>query len=152
MRTNFMKLVTRQESNAKIPSTHSYDATNKKNNFYYYWGLTVLCLFALSSCGYSGQSGLNSVNFSIGVNVTPIRELKPRQDKGTVYIQGKVNSSVPLVKQQVYQINDSTGKIWVLTNQTDWKEGQSVVVKAKVNYQSIPLGGKEFGEIYLEEE
>jgi uncharacterized protein YdeI (BOF family) len=124
--------------------------TNK--NIFSYWGLTFVCLFALSSCGYSGQSGLNGVNFSIGANVTPIRELKARQDKATVYIQGKVNSSVPLVKQQVYQINDSTGKIWVLTKQTGWKEGQQVVVKGKVNYKSIPLGGKEFGEIYLEEE
>jgi len=123
-----------------------------KNYFSYYWGLTFLCLFALSSCGYSGQSGLNGVNFTIGVNVTPIRELKPQSDKATVYIQGKVNSSVPLVKQHVYQINDSTGKIWVLTKQTGWKEGQEVVVKGKINYQSIPLAGKEFGEIYLEEE
>ncbi|MBW4445779.1 MAG: hypothetical protein KME38_02580 [Spirirestis rafaelensis WJT71-NPBG6] len=123
-----------------------------KNNFYQYWGLTFLCLFALSSCGYSGQSGLNGVNFTIGVNVTPIRELKPQSDKATVYIQGKVNSSVPLIKQQVYQISDSSGKIWVLTKQTGWKEGQEVVVKGKINYQSIPLAGKEFGEIYLEEE
>jgi uncharacterized protein YdeI (BOF family) len=123
-----------------------------KNYFYCYWGLTFVCLFALSSCGYSGQSGLNGVNFTIGVNVTPIRELKPQSDKATVYIQGKVNSSVPLVKQHVYQINDSTGKIWVLTKQTGWKEGQEVVVKGKINYQSIPLAGKEFGEIYLEEE
>jgi len=124
----------------------------KKISFYYYWGLTFVCLFALSSCDYSEQSGLNGVNFSIGVNVTPIRELKPQEEKATVYIQGKVNSSVPLVNQQVYQINDSTGKIWVLTKQTGWKEGQQVVVKGKVNYQSIPLGGKELGEIYLEEE
>ncbi|MBW4568964.1 MAG: hypothetical protein KME31_13355 [Tolypothrix carrinoi HA7290-LM1] len=136
----------------KFPQQTVVMQQTKKNNFYYYWGLTFVCLFALSSCGYSGQSGLNGVNFSIGVNVTPIRELKPRQDKATVYIQGKVNSSVPLVKQQVYQINDSTGKIWVLTNQTGWKEGQQVVVKGKVSYQSIPLAGKELGEIYLEEE
>lgn len=124
----------------------------KKNNFYYYWGLTFVYLFGLSSCGYSGQSGLNGVNFTIGVNVTPIRELKPQSGKATVYIQGKVNSSVPLVKQQVYQISDSSGKIWVLTKQTGWKEGQQVVVKGKINYQSIPLANQEFGEIYLEEE
>jgi uncharacterized protein YdeI (BOF family) len=136
----------------KFPQHIAVMQQTKKNNFYYCWGLTFVCLFGLSSCGYSEQSGLNGVNFSIGVNVTPIRELKSQEEKPTVYIQGKVNSSVPLVKQQVYQINDSTGKIWVLTNQTGWKEGQQVVVKGKVNYQSIPLGGKEFGEIYLEEE
>lgn len=136
----------------KFPQHMAVIQQTKKINFYYCWGLTFLCLFALSSCGYSGQSGLNGVNFSIGVNVTPIRELKPESDKATVYIQGKVNSSVPLVKQHVYEINDSTGKIWVLTKQTGWKEGEEVVVKGKINYQSIPLAGKEFGEIYLEEE
>ncbi len=123
----------------------------KKFNVPYLWGLTFFLLAALSSCGYLGQSGLNGINF-MGVNVTPIRELKPQQDKATVYIQGKVDSSVPLVKRQAYQINDSTGKIWVITNQTGWKVGQQVVVKGKVSYQSIPLAGQEFGEIYLEEE
>lgn len=43
-------------------------------------------------------------------------------------------------------------KIWVITNQKSLPEGSEVVFKGKVRYQSIPLAGKELGEIYLEEE
>ncbi|MEO0844722.1 MAG: hypothetical protein AAF063_38555, partial [Cyanobacteria bacterium J06643_5] len=51
----------------------------------------------------------------------------------------------------MYEINDSTGKIWVLTNQKGWKVGERVVVKAIPQYQSIPMAGTDLGEIYLQE-
>ena len=136
-------------------------------------GLTFFLLAGLLSCGSLG-SGINASSFRIGVNVTPIRELKPRQDlnsgkakagvktnvdrkqmsldNATVYIQGKVEKQVPLLQRRVYQINDSTGKIWVITNQTGLREGDQVVIKGQLRYQNIPLGGKEYGEVYLEEQ
>ncbi|GAB1543402.1 hypothetical protein NUACC21_60760 [Scytonema sp. NUACC21] len=90
---------------------------------------------------------------AIGTNITPIREIKPpREDDVTVYIQGQVEKKVPLLKQQAYQIKDSTGKMWVITNQTGLKEGDTVAIKGKIRYKSIPLAGKEYGEVYLEEE
>jgi stress response protein SCP2 len=90
---------------------------------------------------------------AIGANITQIQDLKPQQDNGTtVYIQGKVEKRVPLLNQYAYQIDDSTGKIWVVTNQTGLGEGDQVVIKGKVRRQSIPLGGKEYGEVYIEEE
>jgi hypothetical protein len=115
-----------------------------------YLGLSLFLVAGLCSCG---KSGFDANNLTIGANVTPIREIKPPQDKQiTVYIQGRVTKQAPLVKQQVYQIDDTTGKIWVVTRQKNLQEGQQVVFKGKVRYQSIPLAGKEFGEVYLEEE
>ncbi|MBR8836010.1 MAG: hypothetical protein DSM106950_18800 [Stigonema ocellatum SAG 48.90 = DSM 106950] len=111
-------------------------------------GLTFFLLAGLLSCDNLGRYGVNA----IGVNVTPIRELKPQQDDtATVYIQGKVERQVPLLKRHLYQINDFTGKIWVITNQTGLKQGEKVMIKGKIHYQSIPLAGKDFGEVYLEE-
>jgi len=111
-------------------------------------GLTFFVLVGLLSCGNLGQFGMNA----IGANITQIQDLKPQQNDGTtVYIQGQVEKRVALVKQYAYQINDSTGKIWVVTNQTGLREGEQVVIKGKVRYQSIPLGGKEYGEVYIEE-
>lgn len=112
-------------------------------------GLTFLLLIGLLSCGNLSRFGMNA----IGVNITPIRELKPPQDdnNATVYIQGKVERQVSLIQRQAYQINDSTGKIWVITNQ-NLQEGDDVVIKGQIRYQSIPLAGKEYGEVYLEEE
>ncbi|QFS44613.1 hypothetical protein GXM_02088 [Nostoc sphaeroides CCNUC1] len=119
----------------------------------YRLGLIFLLVVGLCSCGSLTSSGLNGTNFTIGTNVTPIRQIKPKQDnKATVYIQGKVEKKAPLIKQWAYQISDSTGKIWVVTNQKNLEEGAQVVIKGKVRYRSIPLAGKELGEVYLEEE
>ncbi|MCW5314283.1 hypothetical protein GTQ43_10845 [Nostoc sp. KVJ3] len=119
----------------------------------YRLGLIFLLVVGLCSCGSLTSSGLNGTNFKIGSNVTPIREIKPeQQNQATVYIQGQVEKQAPLMKEWAYQINDSTGKIWVVTNQKNLVQGSEVVIKGKIRYRSIPLGGKELGEVYLEEE
>ncbi|WP_416212088.1 hypothetical protein [Nostoc sp. ChiVER01] len=119
----------------------------------YRLGLVFLLVVGLCSCGSLTSSGLNGTNLTIGTNVTPIREIKPEQDnKATVYIQGKVEKKAPLMKQWAYQISDSTGQIWVVTNQKNLNEGAQVVIKGKIRYRSIPLAGKELGEVYLEEQ
>jgi len=121
--------------------------------FPYRLGLVLFLVVGLCSCGNATQSGFNVGNFRVGSNVTAIRDIKPQQNQqATVYIQGKVERQVPLVKKWVYQIDDSTGKIWVVTNQTKLAKGDQVVIKGKVRYQSIPLAGKEFGEVYVEED
>ena len=66
-------------------------------------------------------------------------------------MQGKVEKIAPLIQKKAYQINDSTGKIWVITNQGNFQVGEEVVLKGNVQYKSVPLAGKEYGEIYLEE-
>lgn len=112
-------------------------------------GLTLLLLVGLLSCGSLGYLGINA----IGANITQIQDLKAQQQGGkTLYVQGKVEKRVPLLNRYAYQINDSTGKIWVVTNQTGLRQGAQVVIKGKVRYQSIPLGDKEYGEFYIDEE
>jgi len=112
-------------------------------------GLTPLLISGILSCNNVSEYGMNA----IGVNVTSISELKPQKSdkKAPVYVQGKVERKVPLLEKQMYQINDSTGKIWVLTNQKGWKVGEKVVVKAIPQFQSIPMSGTELGEVYLKE-
>ena len=115
-------------------------------------GIALLLVAGLYSCSSSTTPSLKVGNFSIGNNVTLIQEIKPETDQDTiVYIQGQVEKQVTLVKQWAYQISDSTGKIWVITNQPNLKEGEQVVIKGKVRYKSIPLADQEFGEVYIEE-
>ncbi|MGD1912479.1 MAG: hypothetical protein ACFB2X_16995 [Rivularia sp. (in: cyanobacteria)] len=112
-------------------------------------GLAPFLVSGLLSCSNLSQYGMNA----IGVNVTSINELKPQKSNNNtpVYVQGKVERKVPLLEQQMYQLDDSTGKVWVLTNQKGWKVGDKVVVKALPQYESIPVAGAEMGELYLEE-
>ncbi|QIR35505.1 hypothetical protein HCG51_01220 [Tolypothrix sp. PCC 7910] len=121
--------------------------------FPYRLGLLFFLVVGLFGCGNVTQSGFSVGNLRIGSNVTPIREIKPEQNnQATVYIQGKVERQVPLAKRWAYQIDDSTGKIWVVTDQTKLAKGDQVVIKGKVRYKSIPLAGQELGEVYLEED
>lgn len=113
---------------------------------------TYFLMMGLVSCNSLGNPGLNASTFRIGVNVTPIGKLKLQPKVADpVYIQGKIARKVPLLEQQAYQIDDSTGKIWVVTSQTRWKEGDRVVVKGQLRYQNIPIANRELGELYLEE-
>ncbi|CEJ47133.1 hypothetical protein [Umezakia ovalisporum] len=119
---------------------------------YYRLGVALLLVAGLSSCGSFTKSTLNTGNLGIGSNVTFIRDIKAETDQQSiVYIQGKVEKQVPLIKQWAYQIGDSTGKIWVITHQPNLKEGDPVVIRGKVRYKSIPLADQEFGETYIEE-
>ncbi|MEH1786600.1 hypothetical protein [Nostoc sp.] len=121
--------------------------------FPYRLGLTCFLVAGLCSCGNLTSPSLSKTGLKFGTNVTPIGEIKPKQDnQAIVYIQGQVEKQAPLIKQWAYKINDSTGKIWVVTNQKNLGEGSQVVIKGKVRYRSIPLAGKELGEVYLEEE
>lgn len=113
-------------------------------------GLTLFLLAGLLGCSHLSLYGLNT----IGVNITPIRrlQLQPPQDHNTtVYIKGKVEKQVSLLQQQAYQISDSTGKIWVLTRQSGgFQKGDQVVIQGQIRYKSIPIGGKDYGEVYLD--
>jgi hypothetical protein len=115
-------------------------------------GITLLLLVGLCSCAPLNVSGLKGNTISFGSNVTAIQKIKATPDKqGTVYIQGKVERKVPLLKHRAYLINDSTDQIWIVTNQSNFQEGESVVIKGKLLYESIPIAEQEFGEVYLEE-
>ncbi len=147
-----MKITTNQALMPKFPNMVPRMQQVKQffpNSWILHLGLAPFLLSGLLSCSNLSEYGMNA----IGVNVTPISQLKPQKNNNNapVYVQGKVERKVPLLEQQIYQIEDSTGKIWVVTNQKGWKVGDKVVVKALRRYESIPMVGAEMGELYLEE-
>ncbi len=108
---------------------------------------TFLILLGLSGCGK-----LQISNLRLLPNLTSISEIKAKQEPATVSLQGKVINVVPLIQQQVYQLQDSTGTIWVLTDRSNLRVKDQVSVEGKTRYQSISIGGKDVGEVYVEEE
>lgn len=98
-----------------------------------------------------GMSGFNIVNF--GANLTQIRNISqnPTVDK-IVYLQGQVTNRAPLLGYSAYQLKDATGTIWVLTNQAIPNIGDEVSIKGRLQFQSIPVGGQELGELYVQQE
>lgn len=112
-------------------------------------GIGLILALGLCSCA---PVNISENKISFGSNVTAIKKIKATPNKqGTVYVQGKVERKVPLLNSRVYLINDTTDQIWVVTNQSNFQEGESVVIKGKLLYKSIPIASQEFGEVYLEE-
>jgi hypothetical protein len=70
----------------------------------------------------------------------------------TVHLKGKVGDRAPLIGGLLYQLQDDTGKIWVLTKRTAQPSGQQIAIEGQVRYQSIPIAGQELGEAYIEEQ
>ncbi|HAG85332.1 MAG TPA: hypothetical protein DCL61_30355 [Cyanobacteria bacterium UBA12227] len=117
-----------------------------------------MCLLVLGgglvSCSNVAQIGNSAINIGDHVgNVTKIGDLKPNPNAATqVYLQGKVINQAPFLKAGAYQLQDATGKIWIVTNQTLPNVGDTLVIQGKLQFKSIPLGGQELGEVYVEEQ
>lgn len=96
-------------------------------------------------------TGLTSCS---GVTAVQNVQTNPQRNwlTSTVYLKGQVIDRVPLIKAQVYQLQDSTGKIWVLTDKATPKVGDRVYIKGQVRYDKISIDGQDFGEAYIEEQ
>lgn len=71
--------------------------------------------------------------------------------QGTAYLGGRVERSLPLLDQYLYQITDASGSIWVLTPNTPPALGTQVTLRATVHYESILVQGQDVGDYYAEE-
>jgi uncharacterized protein YdeI (BOF family) len=99
-----------------------------------------------------GACGLLLLAIWLLRGTSSVRQVQARgQMDSTVYLQGTVGDRVPLIDAQVYELQDKTGSIWVLTNDTTIQSGETVRIQATVRYQSIVVEGQELGEIYVEE-
>ncbi len=139
-------------------------ALRKQRGFYEFFGIAIggkifiLAIYSflgvgLVSCGGLSPYTMNRIDLITGVDVVNIRNLTHEQNtEATVYVRGKVIRQVPLVDWRVYQLQDTTGSIWVLSKKTNLRPQEQVLIKGKVRHKSIPIAGKDFGEVYVEEE
>ena len=74
-----------------------------------------------------------------------------RHGQGTVYLQGQVERHLSLVGQSLYQLQDGSGEIWVLSPQAPPSLGTQVTIRARLHYESILMADQEVGEHYAEE-
>ncbi|MGF1590503.1 MAG: hypothetical protein ACFCU7_14930 [Pleurocapsa sp.] len=78
-----------------------------------------------------------------------IEGISPQKIGKTVYLKGKVVHLAPFVDNAAYQIEDATGKIWVITTQKPPEFGQLINIKGKIEYQSLLFADQELGEFYV---
>lgn len=107
---------------------------------------------ASSESGGTGGTGGNS-GIIIFPKTTTIQEVQKTVDQDSVVtMKGVVGDRVPILDGTVYELQDSTGKIWVVTKKQVPNSGEEVVVTGNLRFKSIPLNGQEQGSVYIEQE
>lgn len=87
-----------------------------------------------------------------GIGITPIENIQQNWQKySTVYLKGTVGTQAPFLGSGAYQLQDRTGSIWVVTDETLPTPGETLILKGQVKHQSIPIAGQDLGEVYVEE-
>lgn len=88
--------------------------------------------------------------------VTTVRNVQANPHRNwftqTVYLQGTVGDRAPLLDGQLYQLKDSTGSIWVLSQTQGLDTGEQIRIRGRVRYQEIEVAGQDLGEVYIEEQ
>lgn len=115
---------------------------------------TRLCRYSFLIFGVGlGLIGCGPLNhLGIALSNPPsntIGELQPSSSDITVNLQGKVIKVAPFLGNGAYQLQDSTGSIWVLTEKGLPQPGAEIAIQGQVKYQPIPIGRQEMGEMYI---
>jgi hypothetical protein len=87
-------------------------------------------------------------------SVTNINQLLQTRPQNTIVtLRGKVQAIAPLAGTSAYQLEDASGKIWVLTSNPNLpKVGDIVLIKGQTRYESIIVAGQDRGELYIQEQ
>lgn len=96
----------------------------------------------LVGCGYWFPS----------TNLTAVSEVQQMSSQtDVIYLKGQVRQVVNLLEEGAYQLQDSTGKIWVITSAPLPQPGDEILIKGQPRYERIPIGQFELGEVYVTE-
>lgn len=123
------------------------------------YGCIGLGLVALMSCGASLE-GTNAIALRDRVSqvpglawldpVTPVATVD--QNRGdAVYLEGQIDQVLSLGGQDLYQLTDDSGSVWVLTPNPPPSAGAPIRIRATIRYESILVQGQDVGEYYAEE-
>lgn len=89
---------------------------------------------------------------TLDLSTAKIGDLQKQKTNFTVHLQGKIGAQAPLAGLIAYELQDATGRVWVVTKSAPPALGIEVKVTGKVRYQRILLNGQDQGSIYIEQE
>ena len=100
--------------------------------------LLLLIVFWLSACGAY-------------LSISEIKNEPNRYRNRKVYIRGRVveTISIPFVQKGMFQVNDGTGKVWVMSRKRMPFRGDKVTVKGKVR-TGVTFARRTFGVVIVE--
>ncbi len=70
----------------------------------------------------------------------------------TVEVKGKVITIAPMISQVAYEVQDSAGSIWVMSQKQPPKLDSEIIIVGQVKFESIQVEGQEIAERYILED
>lgn len=80
-----------------------------------------------------------------------VQDISVKKTGKTINLTGKVIQVAPFIANAAYQLEDPTGKVWVVTDRNLPQLGQQINIKGKIEYQSLPFAEQELGDFYIVE-
>jgi len=103
----------------------------------------VLALLLFTPLRFAALSGLG-----IPVSIRSVRQM-PFVLSVPVRVSGVVGDRAPLVDALLYELQDSTGSIWVLSSDMTVQPGDRRTVRGRLMFEIMVIDGDERGEVYL---
>lgn len=100
----------------------------------------------------SSSSGITLPSLPFGQSITALSRIKEQPEAGKTYaIEGTVQRRVAILNGWLYQIQDETGHLWIMTQTSTPTVGDSARVTGILQYEQILIGETDIGEYYLQE-
>lgn len=80
-----------------------------------------------------------------------IQDLSPAQNNSTVQIEGTVTRQASLLKGSLYQLQDDTGTIWIVSEEPEPEASAVVQVAGTLKVEPITVEGIDISDFYLRE-
>ncbi|MEO1400415.1 MAG: hypothetical protein AAFV72_04070 [Cyanobacteria bacterium J06635_1] len=131
---------------------------NAKYSVFCLPNLLMLCLvgactpLADAEAPTKQESTLSLPSISLGGKATSVETLRQDpQPNQSVELEGIVRQRVPLLEGWIYELEDETGRIWVLTEASEPALDETARVSGTVQYEQILIGDVDIGEYYIQE-
>ncbi|MEL6938075.1 MAG: hypothetical protein AAFO84_02670 [Cyanobacteria bacterium J06598_1] len=85
-------------------------------------------------------------------SVVAIDSLVADRSEDTVAVSGTVSQRVAILDGWLYEVTDDTGRLWILTEQSEPTIGATATVEGILRYEPIVVGEIDAGDVYLEEQ
>lgn len=123
------------------------------------WGGLVLiaglvgCSHAADVADSKDSTGLHlpSGMAQLGRPTVTIQDLSPQQQNDTLQIEGTVGQQAPLLAGSMYQLQDDSGTIWVLSDDAPPAASSSVRVVGTLQVEPIRVEGIDISDFYVQE-
>jgi hypothetical protein len=112
----------------------------------------LITLLGCSGQAASESAATGETSGIIAPKITAIQVVQKTADRDSIVtIKGTVGDRVPILDGTVYEIQDSTGKIWVLSKKPPPPQGEELIVTGTLRFKSIPINKQEQGSVYVEQ-